>query len=298
MKKYLLAIVLTSCLGSANAQVTSVPCNQLPALTGDVTTSATSCATTIPANTITNAKAAQMGANSIKLNNTGSPANAIDGTVPQLSAMFTKPTTQTFTTGTNATYTTPANVTWLEGEIVGGGGGGAGSGTTPGAAGAGGNTCFNTSGTACTSPLYQATGGGAGQTGTSAAGGGVGGSLSCNDSQAGGTGGAATGSTNSPGGQGGQSRYAGAGAFGPPAGNGLAAIANSGSAGGGAGDSSTANTGGGGGAGGWCLFIITSPAGSYVFTIGASGAGGTLGTSGTAGGAGAAGKLRIIEHYN
>jgi hypothetical protein len=210
------------------------------------------------------------------------------------------PNIQVFTSGTNATYTTPTSPSpvYLEIEFVGGGGGGAGSGTSPGAAGAGGNTCWNTSGTACSSPLYQGTGGGAGATGTSAAGGGVAGSLSCADSQTGGTGGAATGSTSAPGGMGGVSRYGGAGAFGPPAGNGLAAIANTGSGGGGAGDNATANTGGGGGAGGWCYAIISSPAASYVYTVGAAGAAGTNGTGGTSGGGGAAGKIRVIAHFD
>lgn len=46
MKKLLLALTLLwSC--AAQAQVTSIPCNQLPALTGYITTSAASCATTL-----------------------------------------------------------------------------------------------------------------------------------------------------------------------------------------------------------------------------------------------------------
>jgi hypothetical protein len=61
---------------------------QMPAFTGDVTTSAGATATTINANAVTNAKAAQMGANTIKGNNTGSTANAADLTATQATAML------------------------------------------------------------------------------------------------------------------------------------------------------------------------------------------------------------------
>lgn len=256
---------------------------------------------TIANNVVTNAKAAQMAANTIKGNNTGGTANAADLTVAQLSALFTKATSQTFTTGTDATYTTPANATWLEVEIVGGGGGGAGSGTTPGAATSGGNTCWNTSGTACTTPVYQGGGGALGSTAgaTSAAGGTVSGSGTCGDSQPGGAGGSGSLANSSYGGIGGSSRYGGAGtpAFGGTN-NATAGATNSGSGGGGAGQNVTPNAGGGGGAGAWCLFIQTSPAPTYKYTIGAAGSAGTAGTGGNAGAGGAAGKIRVIEHYN
>lgn len=54
---------------------------QEPAHTGDVTNTAGSLALTIAANAVTNAKAAQMAANTFKGNNTGSTANAADLTV-------------------------------------------------------------------------------------------------------------------------------------------------------------------------------------------------------------------------
>lgn len=57
----------------------------MPAFTGDVTNSAGSLATTISANAVTNAKLAQMGANTIKANGTGSTANATDFSVPSCS---------------------------------------------------------------------------------------------------------------------------------------------------------------------------------------------------------------------
>lgn len=62
----------------------SVAASQMPALTGDVTTSAGALATTIAANAVTNAKAAQMAAYTLKGNATGSTANASDISIPAL----------------------------------------------------------------------------------------------------------------------------------------------------------------------------------------------------------------------
>ncbi len=61
---------------------------QVAALTGDVTKAAGSNATAIAANAVTNAKAAQMGALTIKGNNTGLTANALDLTATQATAML------------------------------------------------------------------------------------------------------------------------------------------------------------------------------------------------------------------
>lgn len=65
-----------------------LPSASFPALTGDVTTSSGAVATVIAANAVTNAKAAQMATNTIKGNNTGSTANALDLTTTQVSAML------------------------------------------------------------------------------------------------------------------------------------------------------------------------------------------------------------------
>lgn len=86
----------------------TLPAAQFPALTGDVTTSVGAVATTIAANAVSNSKLAQMTANTIKLNNTGSTANAIDGTIAQLNTMLGLGTLQfgTSTFSGNAVATT------------------------------------------------------------------------------------------------------------------------------------------------------------------------------------------------
>ncbi|MET4328323.1 hypothetical protein ABIB80_004154 [Bradyrhizobium sp. i1.15.2] len=56
----------------------SLACSQTPALTGDVTASAGSCATTIAANAVTNAKVATMAAYTLKCNTGGSTATPSD----------------------------------------------------------------------------------------------------------------------------------------------------------------------------------------------------------------------------
>lgn len=213
------------------------------------------------------------------------------------------PSVSVFTTGTNATYTTPSCrgqlARYIVIEGVGGGGGGAGSGTTPGAATIGGNTCWNTSSPACTTPIYQMGGGAFGSVsaGTSSAGGTVSGTGTCDDSQPGGASAGGANQSNQFGGSGGQSRYGGAGP-GQFAGAGIAAATNSGSGGGGAGDATNINSGGGGGAGAWCQAQIVTPAASYFYTVPATAAGGTLGTGGSVGGVGAAGKLKATAYWN
>lgn len=70
------ALGTPSAINLANA--TNLPAAALPAFTGDVTTTAGTTTTTIAANAVTNAKAAQMVTSTIKCSNTGSTANPQD----------------------------------------------------------------------------------------------------------------------------------------------------------------------------------------------------------------------------
>jgi hypothetical protein len=90
----------------------TVPAAQMPALTGDVTTSAGAVATTIAPNAVTNAKAAQMAANTIKGNNTGSTATAADLTVAQTRTLLGLGTADspTFTAVTATGTVTGSNI--------------------------------------------------------------------------------------------------------------------------------------------------------------------------------------------
>lgn len=224
-------------------------------------------------------------------------------TVSLTAARQTLPTVQSFTTGTNATYTTPANVLWIEIWVIGGGAGGAG-GNNGSNSTAGNPSCWKTSGTACTTPDYQAGGGGVANNTTPGAGGTVSGANTCNLlSAAGNAGGVSVPSTASLGGLGGSgggSGILGGGGTGAAgAVNGNAATANTGGGGGGGGQSTATpaypGTGGGGGAA--CAAIINSPAATYVYTVGATASGAANGTNGGTGGTGAAGKIWVIEHY-
>jgi hypothetical protein len=215
-------------------------------------------------------------------------------------------TVQKFLSG-SGTYTTPTNPAprWIEIELQGGGGGGAGGATTGGSGsqtgGNGGDTCWNTTGAACTSPVYDA-GGGVGSVNNGSlggAGGVVSGSGTCNKAIAGATGGsAAFASNNETGGQGGSSPYGGGGGGSSGASTpGAAGATNTGGGGGGGATNPNLFPGGGGGAGAYCRVIIATPAPTYTYAVGAAGTAGAAGTSGSAGGAGGSGLITVYEYY-
>lgn len=218
--------------------------------------------------------------------NAGSPCQyaltSARQTLPTISLVTTGSHTGGFGANSSGTYTTPANVLWIEIELVGGGAGGNGGA----AAGA---SCWNTSGSACTSPVYSAGGG------ASSGGGSIAGSGTCNIAALAGSDGqggvSTTAGTSSSGGIGGSTPLGGAG-VGVIGSSGASAKANTGSGGGGQGQSGvTANTSAGGGSGATCRVIINSPAATYTYAVGAKS------TGGTGGGDGADGRITVIEHY-
>ena len=214
---------------------------------------------------------------------------AVSAQVPQITNL----------TSGSGTYTTPAGAAYLEIEMGGGGsgGGGAGTTTTGGAGGAGGNTTFG---------IFTANGGSA--TPTS--------SVTSYPSPASGSGAGAqvfTGALGAPstavgtnfagtiGGAGAASCYGGGapGAVGLT-GSSLNPIAATAFCAGGGGGGALVNSGfsgWGGNAGAIIRVIITSPAATYSYSVGAGGIAGTAGTSGNAGSAGAAGIIRITARF-
>lgn len=199
------------------------------------------------------------------------------------------PTIQQFTSG-SGTYTTPTNPAPLYIRVIavgGGGGGQGGAGAGQGNGTSGGNTAFG-------GTLIVANGGanGAGSGGTvSIAAGAVGIGIS------GGRGGSAVQLINSSGGNGAPGAFGGAGNGGGAANPGNAGATGSGSGGGGGGASGSAASGSGGSAGAYADAIITSPAATYAYAVGAGGTGGAAGTGAGAGAAGGSGQIWVFEFY-
>lgn len=94
---------------------------QMPAFTGDVATSSGSTATTIAAGAVTLAKQANLAANSIQGNNTGSPATPIALTTTQTKALLAIANTDVSGLGTASTVntgTSGATIPLLSGALI------------------------------------------------------------------------------------------------------------------------------------------------------------------------------------
>jgi hypothetical protein len=298
----------------------------LQSITGDLTCTVSPATCVIGAGAVTNAKLANVGANTVKGSIAGgTPADltqaqlttlcnlattSLSGCIPALpgntttflrgDGTFTSPsvslgaiTVQRFTSGSAQTYTPTVGTLRIHVRMAGGGGGG-GAGVTNNGSG-GGDSSFGT---------WTAIHGNGGSAGAGTGGpGGAGGSGGTNGTGtlvtrfSGGTGGGgftANTMTSNGGGMGGSNPFGGA--AGATSQAGAAAAANTGAGGGGGYSGGVTQTGGGGGAGEYVEFWMTAAqiGASQTYTVGNGGNGGAAG--GNAGGNGAAGII-IVEEY-
>lgn len=184
-------------------------------------------------------------------------------------------------------------------KFIGGGGGGGGGGNTGATTGGtGGTTSFNSV------TAIGGSGGVNGIAGTGAGSGGAGGTGGTGsatfraDGRAGNSGSGGSGTSQNWAGAGGAgSQFAGGGGGGPA----NTSTGQAGSRGSGGGGGSNQNTGsyggGGGGSGEYCELEISSPSGTYAYSVGAAGTAGSAGSSGKAGAAGGAGYIEVWEFF-
>lgn len=209
-------------------------------------------------------------------------------------AAGTAPTRQTFLSG-SGTYTTPPNVAQIRVRVIGGGGGGGGS---FGSGGGGNITSPSAAGSDSSFNSVVAKGGSAGgsASGTGVAGGagGTGGSGSATLRVNGGGGGGSCYGSNA-GAQGGNSALGGGAPAQAANGAGIAGAANTG--GGGGGSNGASYSGSGGGAGEYVELVISDPAATYAYAVGAGGAGAVSDQAGGNGGAGGSGVVIVDEIY-
>jgi hypothetical protein len=238
--------------------------------------------TTGSAATLTTARTLTIGSTGKTFNGSANVAwtlseiGAAPNTVPQVTV---------YSSG-SGTYTVPTGCRFLLIEALGGGGGGGGSGGASG----GGQGARGISGGASTinSTLIVANGGtwGAGGFGDTSLAGGAGGTATGTaDILVSGQRGTVNGNYNTA-----LVVFTGAGV------GGASALGKSGGDGGGVGGTSVV-PGTGGGGGGYARTIITSPATSYTYAVGAGGAGGAAGANGFAGEAGRAGLVMFTACF-
>jgi hypothetical protein len=261
-----------------------------------------SSAYTVSGTTLTFTSAPPTGTNNVWVEYTSLQTNTVTvspGSTIQTPTLVSPITTgsvsqiTTYTSG-SGTYTVPTNARYLHVTMVGGGGGGAGSDATGGLGGTGGNTTFGTAtASGGTGGVVNGPYGGAGGTATL-------GTITGINITGGNGDGPVSGGTYPKGGIGGSTALggAGSGAGGTTAAVGGTAKANTGGGGGGA-SCITASTfaGSGGGAGAYISGLITSPAASYSYSVGAGGTAGTAGTTGFAGGAGGSGVIIVTAFF-
>jgi len=108
---------------AANISSGVLPAARLPAHSGDATSVAGSSVLTLAANAVTNAKAAQMAAGTIKGNNTGATANALDLTAAQATAMLAALAGDSGSGGVKGLVPAPAAGDAAANKVLGAGGG-------------------------------------------------------------------------------------------------------------------------------------------------------------------------------
>ena len=178
--------------------------------------------------------------------------------------------------------TLPSNASHVVVETWGAGGGGSGS-NSGATGGTGGNTCFGTNSTACTSAILSATGGTGGTSsgGGSVAGTGTGGDINLTGSASAGLSASNASLNYSAGGAGGSAPLGGGGGGSTWSSSGTTGARYGGGGGGGgiySANSSCAG-GGGGAGGGYARKLISNPSGAYYYTVGAGGAGTVAGSA-------------------
>lgn len=266
-------------IGGAMSAASGSFTTALPAASGGTGLSSYTAGDILVATGATTLTKLALGANGNVLTSNGT---GVIWQAPAAPGVTSAPQVTVYTTG-SGTYTTPAGALYLKVEIGGGGGGGGGAEGTTGrvAGGAGGNTTFG---------LLTANGGAGGliTSGTPSAATATNGDINLDGQMNG----APSVANNSSFGAWKRTRNLGPMIAGYGGANGFQMFDNGGG--------SQGFVGGPGGSGAYAEKIISSPAASYSYSVGAAGTAGTNGTGGTstiAPDAGRAGMIRITAYF-